>query len=101
MVYASQWYSIISIASSSLALLTSAYVVRKIPNRRAGDTFVMAMLFFVLAGPFSFFLRTSPIDVNPPYSRPPTLPPFFYFFHIPPAGFHGSFIGHLFTRFAL
>src|SRR2546425_137997 len=50
MVEASQWYSLISIGSSSLALLAAAYVVRKIPNRRAGDTFVLAMVFFVLAG---------------------------------------------------
>ena len=62
MVEPAQWYSLISLASSSLALLTSAYVVRKIPNRRAGDTFVMAMVFFVLAGTLAYLLRTSSID---------------------------------------
>src|SRR2546423_9930700 len=82
MVYASQWYSIISIASSSLALLTSAYVVRKIPNRRAGDTFVMAMLFFVLAGTVAYLPRTSTIPAAPPNPGPPTIAPLFFFFHI-------------------
>src|SRR6267143_1668425 len=37
MVDAAQWYSLVSITTSSIAVLLSAYVVRKIPNRRAGD----------------------------------------------------------------
>ena len=101
MVYASQWYSIISIASSSLALLTSAYVVRKIPNRRAGDTFVMAMLFFVLAGTFAYLLRTSTIDVAAPYPGPLTIARLFYFFHMLAVGFTASFIGQYFLGFEL
>src|SRR2546426_2667456 len=83
MVSASQWYSLISIASSSLALLTSAYVVRKIPNRRAGDTFVMAMVFFVLAGTLAYLLRTSSIDeAGPPSPAPPLPRAFFLFPHL-------------------
>src|SRR2546421_453961 len=101
MVYASQWYSIISIASSSLALLTSAYVVRKIPNRRAGDTFVMAMLFFVLAGTFAYLLRTSTIDVSAPYPGALTIARLFYFFHMLAVGFTASFIGQYFLGFEL
>src|SRR5205807_10146668 len=101
MVYASQWYSIISIASSSLALLTSAYVVRKIPNRRAGDTFVMAMLFFVLAGTFAYLLRTSTIDVAAPYPGALTIARLFYFFHMLAVGFTASFIGQYFLGFEL
>src|SRR5947199_412434 len=57
MVEASQWYSLISVGGSSLALLAAAYVVRKIPNRRAGDTFVLAMVFFVFAVAFACILR--------------------------------------------
>jgi hypothetical protein len=101
MVYASQWYSLISIASSSLALLTSAYVVRKIPNRRAGDTFVMAMLFFVLAGTFAYLLRTSSIDVSAPNPGPLTIARLFYFFHMLAVGFTASFIGQYFLGFEL
>src|SRR2546421_9548336 len=101
MVYASQWYSIISVASSSLALLTSAYVVRKIPNRRAGDTFVMAMLFFVLAGTFAYLLPTSTIDVSAPYSRALPIARLFYFFHMLAVGFTASFIGKDFHGFQL
>src|SRR2546430_12797749 len=92
MVYASQWYSIISVASSSLALLTSAYVVRKIPNRRAGDTFVMAMLFFVLAGTFAYLLPASTIDVAAPYSRALTIARLVYFFHMLAVGLPASVI---------
>src|SRR5256885_7716898 len=99
MVYASQWYSIISIASSSLALLTSAYVVRKIPNRRAGDTFVMAMLFFVLAGTVSYLLPASPIDVSAPHPRALPIAPVFYFFPMLPLGLTASFIGPDFPGF--
>src|SRR5256885_10165657 len=101
MVYASQWYSIISVASSSLALLTSAYVVRKIPNRRAGDTFVMAMLFFVLAGTFAYLLRTSTIDVAAPNAGPLAIARLFYFFHMLAVGFTASFIGQYFLGFEL
>src|SRR2546422_8464364 len=101
MVYASQWYSIISVASSSLALLTSAYVVRKIPNRRAGDTFVMAMLFFVLAGTFAFLLPKSTIDVAAPHPRAPTLARVFYFFPILALGFTAAFIRPYFPGFQL
>src|SRR5712691_6481190 len=101
MVEPAQWYSLISIASSSLALLTSAYVVRKIPNRRAGDTFVMAMLFFVLAGTFAYLLRTSSIDVSAPYPGPLAIARLFYFFHMLAVGFTASFIGQYFLGFEL
>ena len=87
MVEASQWYSLISIGSSSLALLAAAYVVRKIPNRRAGDTFVLAMVFFVLAGTFAYLLRTSTLDYGT-NSGPLTFARLFYFFHVPPGLVH-------------
>src|SRR6059036_4225780 len=91
MVEASQWYSLISVGSSSLALLAAAYVVRKIPNRRAGDTFVLAMVFFVLAGTFAYLLRTSTLDYGS-NSGPLTLARLFYFFHMLAVGFTASFI---------
>ncbi len=59
MVEAYQWYSLISVGSAALAVSVSAYVMRRIPNRRAGDTFVLAMVFFVLAATFAYLLRTS------------------------------------------
>src|SRR5437870_6924490 len=105
MVEASQCYSLISVGSSSLALLVAAYVVRKIPNRRAGDTFVVAMVFFVLAGVFAYLLRTSTLEY---YGTtlgdnevPITFARLFYFFHMLAVGFTASFIGQYFLGFAL
>src|SRR2546421_6669727 len=100
MVEASQWYSLISIGSSSLALLAAAYVVRKIPNRRAGDTFVLAMVFFVLAGTFAYLLRTSTLDYGT-NSGPLAVARLFYFFHMLAVGFTASFIGQYFLGFEL
>src|SRR5438128_5228707 len=100
MVEASQWYSLISIGSSSLALLAAAYVVRKIPNRRAGDTFVLAMVFFVLAGTFAYLLRTSTLDYGA-NSGPLTFARLFYFFHMLAVGFTASFIGQYFLGFEI
>src|SRR6059036_711127 len=100
MVEASQWYSLISVGSSSLALLAAAYVVRKIPNRRAGDTFVLAMVFFVLAGTFAYLLRTSTLDYGS-NSGPLTLARLFYFFHMLAVGFTASFIGQYFLGFEI
>jgi Protein of unknown function (DUF835)/N-terminal 7TM region of histidine kinase len=101
MVEASQWYSLISIGSSSLALLVSAYVVRKIPNRRAGDTFVLAMVFFVLAGSFAYLLRTSTLDYYGSNSGPLAIARLFYFFHMLAVGFTASFIGQYFLGFEI
>ncbi len=101
MVEASQWYSLISIGSSSLALLVSAYLVRKIPNRRAGDTFVLAMVFFVLAGVFAYLLRTSTIDLYGPNPGPLAIARLFYFFHMLAVGFTASFIGQYFLGFEI
>src|SRR2546422_68961 len=100
MVEASQWYSLISVGSSSLALLAAAYVVRKIPNRRAGDTFVLAMVFFVLAGTFAYLLRTSTLDYGT-NSGPLTFARLFYFFHMLAVGFTASFIGQYFLGFEI
>ncbi len=101
MVEASQWYSLISIGSSSLALLVSAYVVRKIPNRRAGDTFVVAMVFFVLAAAFAYLLRTSTLDYYGPNPGPLAIARLFYFFHMLAVGFTASFIGQYFLGFEI
>src|SRR5713101_4764538 len=101
MVEASQWYSLISIGSSSIALLVAAYVVRKIPNRRAGDTFVLAMVFFVLAGTFAYLLRTSTLDYYGANSGPLAIARLFYFFHMLAVGFTASFIGQYFLGFEL
>jgi hypothetical protein len=54
---AATWYSLVSVSTSSVALFLAAYVVRKVPNRRAGDTFVVAMTFFLLAAVFAFLSR--------------------------------------------
>src|SRR5213592_5094861 len=101
MVEASQWYSLISVGSSSLALLAAAYVVRKIPNRRAGDTFVVAMVFFVLAGTFAYLLRTSTLDYYGPNPGPLAYARLFYFCHMLAVGFTASFIGQYFLGFEL
>ncbi len=101
MVEASQWYSLISVGSSSLALLAAAYVVRKIPNRRAGDTFVVAMVFFVLAGTFAYLLRTSTLDYYGTNSGPLAIARLFYFFHMLAVGFTASFIGQYFLGFEI
>src|SRR2546425_1085777 len=101
MVEASQWYSLISIGSSSLALLAAAYVVRKIPNRRAGDTFVLAMVFFVLAGVFAYLLRTSTLYYYGANSGPLAIARLFYFFHMLAVGFTASFIGQYFLGFEI
>src|SRR5213595_3917744 len=101
MVEASQWYSLISIASSSVAVAVSAYVVRKIPNSRAGDTFVLAMVFFVLAGTFAELLRTSTLNYYGSNSGPVAIARLFYFFHMLAVGFTASFIGQYFLGFEL
>src|SRR5437879_10355275 len=101
MVEASQWYSLISIASSSVAVAVSAYVVRKIPNRRAGDTFVLAMVFFVLAGTFAELLRTSTLNYYGSNSGPVAIARLFYFFHMLAVGFTPSRIGQYFLGFSL
>src|SRR2546430_1626968 len=101
MVEASQWYSLISVGSSSLALLVAGYVVRKIPNRRAGDTFVVAMVFFVLAGTFAYLLRTSTLDYYGPNPGPLAYARLFYFCHMLAVGFTASFIGQYFLGFEL
>src|SRR2546428_1933798 len=100
MVEASQWYSLISVGSSSLALLAAAYVVRKIPNLRASATFVLAMVFFVLAGTFAYLLRTSTLDYGT-NSRPLAIARLFYFFHMLAVGFTASFIGQYFLAFEI
>src|SRR3989442_10040370 len=101
MVEASQWYSLISVGSSSLALLVAGYVVRKIPNRRAGDTFVVAMVFFVLAGTFAYLLRTSTLDYYGSNSGPPPIARLFYFFPMLAVRFTASFIGQDFLGFEI
>src|SRR5437879_12112470 len=101
MVEASQWYSLISVGSSSLALFVAAYVVRKIPNRRAGDTFVVAMVFFVLAGTFAYLLRTSTLDYYGSNSGPLAIARLFYFFHMLAVGFTASLLVQYFLGFAV
>src|SRR3989475_1653525 len=100
MVDASQLYSLISIGSSSLALLAAASALQKIPNRRAGDTFVLAMVFFVLAGAFAYLLRTSTLDYGA-NSGPLAIARLFYFFHMLAVGFTASFIGQYFLGFEI
>src|SRR5438876_1922125 len=101
MVEASQWYSLISVGSSSLALLVAAYVVRKIPTRRAGDPFVVAMVFFVLAGTFAYLLRTSTLDYYGSNSGPLAIARLFYFVHMLAVGFTASSIGQYFLGFEI
>src|SRR5213592_4246903 len=101
MVEAAQWYSLISLSCSSVALLLAAYVVRKIPNRRAGDTFVLAMVFFVLAGTFAYLLRTSTLDYYGANAGALAFARLFYFFHMLAVGFTASFIGQYFLGFEI
>src|SRR5438552_3221265 len=71
------------------------------PNRRAGDTFVVAMVFFVLAGSFAYLLRTSTLYYYEANSGPLAYARLFYFFHMLAVGFTASFIGQYFLGFAL
>lgn len=93
---ASTWYSLVSVSSSAVALALAVYVVRKVPNRRAGDTFVIAMTFFLLAGTFAFLLRSS---VNAPESLLLDYAHVFYFFHMLAVGFTAAFVGTYFYGF--
>src|SRR2546422_10340395 len=101
MVEASQWYSLLSVGSSPVALAAAASFVRKIPNRRGGDTFVLAMVFFVLAGTFAYLLRPSTIVDGGPNTGPLAIARLFYFFHMLAVGFTASFIGQYFLGFEL
>lgn len=98
MVEAADWYSLVSVSTSALALLLAAYVVRRIPNRRAGDTFALAMIFFFLAAVFAYLLRTSG---NEPPSTSLALAHIFYFCHMLAVGFTAAFIGAYFYGFKL
>src|SRR5439155_381851 len=70
-------------------------------NRRAGDTFVVAMVFFVLAGTFAYLLRTSTLDYYGSNSGPLAIARLFYFFHMLAVGFTASFIGQYFLGFEI
>src|SRR2546428_6519462 len=87
--------------SSVRTLLSARSYVRKIPNHRAGDTFVVAMVFFVLAGTFAYLLRTSTLDYYGSNSGPLAIARLFYFFHMLAVGFTASFIGQYFLRLAI
>lgn len=96
MVEPADWYSLISVSTSALALLLAAYVLKRVPNRRAGDTFALAMVFFFLAAVFAYLLRTSGGD-SPETSL--ALAHVFYFCHMLAVGFTAAFIGSYFYGF--
>ena len=96
MVQPADWYSLISVSTSAVALGLAAYVLRKIPNRRAGDTFVLAMTFFLLAAVSAYLLR-----ISDPWGEGTSLilAHTFYFFHMLAVGFTAAFIGSYFYGF--
>ena len=96
MVEPADWYSLISVSTSAVALALAAYVLKKIPNRRAGDTFVLAMTFFLLAAIFAYLLR-----ISAPWGEGTSLllAHAFYFFHMLAVGFTAAFVGSYFYGF--
>jgi hypothetical protein len=96
-----EWYSLVSVASSGIAVVLAAYVLRRIPNRRAGDAFVMAMAFFLLAAVFAHLLRTSTLDPAGSNEVPLLFARLFYFFHMLAVGFVAAFLGAYFLGFQL
>src|SRR5439155_5573940 len=65
------------------------------------DTFVLAMVFFVLAGTFAYLLRTSSIVDGGANTGPLEIARLFYFFPLLAVGFPASFIGQYFLGFEL
>jgi len=96
MVEPADWYSLISVSTSAVALGLAAYVLKKIPNRRAGDTFVLAMTFFLLASISAYLLR-----ISDPWGEGTSLvlAHMFYFFHMLAVGFTAAFVGSYFYGF--
>lgn len=96
MVQPADWYSLVSVSTSAVALALALYVLKKIPNRRAGDTFVLAMAFFLVAAVFAYLLR-----ISAPWGDAVGLvfAHTFYFFHMLAVGFTAAFIGSYFYGF--
>ncbi|HKZ49344.1 MAG TPA: DUF835 domain-containing protein [Thermoplasmata archaeon] len=94
MVDEALWYSLISVAASALSLGLAAYVLRSIPNRRAGDLFVLAMAFFFVSGVLAFVNR-----VTEPGEWSLVLARMFYFAHTMTVGYVMSFLGAYFYGF--
>ena len=97
----SQWYSAVSVASGALAVAITVHVWRRSPNRRAADTFVTAMTFFLLAATFAYLLRTSTLDPTGSNATPLLFARMFYFFHMLAVGFTAAFIGSYFYGFQI
>jgi len=98
MVEQYQWYSLLSIVTSSIALALALLVLRRYPGRRAGATFVSAMSFFLLAALFGYLIRYGFAEQE----GGETLmwaTRLFYFVHMLAVGYTAAFVGMYFYGF--
>ena len=100
MVEASDLNSLMSLSTSIVALALAVVVWRRHPARRAGQTFVAAMSFFLLAAVCAYFLREGfqygwPLETRLWSARA------FYFVHMLAVGLTAAFVGTYFFGFAI
>src|SRR2546426_6270352 len=101
MVEAFQWYSILSIVTSSLAVGIAAFVLKRTPNRGAGNTFVTAMVFFLLASILAYLFRSGYAYYGDNEGQWLFFGRIFYFFHMLAVGYTAAFVGSYFYGFPI
>ena len=100
MVETYQWYSLLSITTSSLALVLALWVFRRHPGRRAASTFVAAMACFLGAAFFAYEIRYGFAEAE----GGPVLvwsARAFYFVHMLAVGLTAAFVGTYFHGFQI
>jgi len=91
--------SLLALSTSAASLGLAVLVLRRTPNRPAGNTFVTAMVFFFLSTVFTYLIREAfqyqPFDPDRAlmYKR------IFYFFHMLAVGYTAAFVGSYFYGF--
>lgn len=101
MVELVQWYSLLSIGTSAIAVGLAAFVVKRTPNRPAGNLFVTAMVFFLLAAIAAYLLRASDVYYGATPDSALVFGRVFYFFHMLAVGFTAAFVGSHFYGFQI
>ncbi|HEV8594990.1 MAG TPA: DUF835 domain-containing protein [Thermoplasmata archaeon] len=101
MVEPFQWYSLLSVGTSAVALGLAGYVLKRTPNRPAANQFVTAMVFFLLAAIFAYLLRASFSYYGPNVDAALFYARLFYFFHMLAVGFTAAFVGSYFYGFQI